>query len=678
MPTVQDLDQLAIDTLRTLAVDAVQAADSGHPGTPLGAAPAAYALWRDVLTYDPADPEWFNRDRFVLSAGHASMLLYGLLHLADVQDAAEGGPAVSLDDIKEFRQLHGRCPGHPEFGETSGVETTTGPLGQGLATSVGMAVAQRWLAARYNRPGFDLVDFHVYALAGDGCMMEGVASEAASLAGHLGLGNLCWIYDRNHITIEGSTDLAFTEDVGARFQAYGWRVLTVTDGNDLQRLRETLARAKDGADRPTLIISHSHIGYGSPHKQDTASAHGEPLGEEELRATKEALGWDPGARFLVPDGVREHFAAGLGRRGAAARAAWLERLDAYRSEFPALGMELDLIRQGRLPEGWDADLPVYAADAKGKATRAVSGEVLNALAPRVPWLVGGSADLAPSNKTHLKGEDAFQADSHQGRNLHFGVREHAMAAAANGMALTGLRPFLASFLVFTDYARPAMRLAALMGLPVTMVWTHDSIWVGEDGPTHQPVEHLASLRAMPGMLVFRPADANETVEAYRYVLGHPERPACLALSRQNLPVLDRAALGAASGTARGGYVLADAPGGEPQVLLLATGSEVSLCLEAREMLAADGVAARVVSLPSWELFQEQDAAYRESVLPGSVTARVAVEAAAAFGWERFTGLTGAVVAMRSFGASAPGAVVAEHFGFTAEAVAAAARAQLNG
>ena len=529
MGVAQDLDQLAIATIRTLAIDAIERANSGHPGTPLDAAPLAYTLWQEFLRYDPADPDWLNRDRFVLSAGHGSMLLYSLIHLAGVKATAKsygdrvGGPALSLDDLKGFRQLHSRCPGHPEHGWTSGVEATTGPLGQGVANSVGMAIAGRHLAARYNRPGFNLFDYHVYALAGDGCMMEGISSEAASLAGHLELSNLCWIYDRNRITIEGHTDLAFSEDVAARFAAYRWKVVQVADANDRVQIRAALKAAKGTADRPTLIIVDSHIGYGAPHKQDTASAHGEPLGKEEARLAKQFYGWDPDAQFLVPDGVREHFRAGIGTRGAAARGQWLTLLEAYRREHPELAAELDTIRAGGLPDGWDQDLPVFPADPKGKAAREASGLVLNALAPHLPWLIGGSADLAPSTKTMLKGEGmgVFQAGSHGGRNFHFGVREHAMAAAANGMALAGVRPYVAGFFVFTDYCRPSLRLAALMELPIIYVWTHDSVSVGEDGPTHQPVEHLASFRAMPGMRVIRPADANEVVEAYRFVLAAP-------------------------------------------------------------------------------------------------------------------------------------------------------------
>ena len=685
MGAAQDLDQLAIATIRTLAIDAIEQANSGHPGTPLGAAPLAYTLWQEFLRYDPADPDWLNRDRFVLSAGHGSMLLYALIHLAGVKATAPsygdrvGGPALTMDDLRNFRQLHGRCPGHPEHGWTSGVEATTGPLGQGVANSVGMAIAGRHLAARYNRPGFELFDYHVYALAGDGCLMEGLSSEAASLAGHLELSNLCWIYDRNRITIEGHTDLAFSEDVAARFAACRWNVVHVADANDRARIRAALKAARATADRPTLVIVDSHIGYGAPHKQDTASAHGEPLGSAEARLAKQSYGWDPDATFLVPDGVREHFQAGMGARGAAAREAWSRLLAGYRLEFPEMADELDTIRQGRLPAGWDRDLPVFAADPKGRSARDASGLVLNALGPNLPWLIGGSADLAPSTKTLLKFEGAgtFQAGSYAGRNFHFGVREHAMAAIANGLALSGMRPYVAGFLVFADYCRPSLRLAALMELPIICVWTHDSVSVGEDGPTHQPVEHLASFRAMPGMRVIRPADANEVAEAYRFVLAHPDRPTCLVLSRQALPTLDRARYGAAAGLAKGAYVVAEAAGGPPQVILIGTGSEVGLCVGAYEELSAAGIRARVVSMPSWDLFEAQDQAYRDSVLPPVVTARVAVEEGSTLGWERYAGPTGAVLGLHSFGASAPGVVVEEHFGFTVAHVVAAARAQLQ-
>ena len=681
------MDQLAINTIRTLSIDAVQKANSGHPGTPMDAAPTAYCLWQRFLRYDPEDPRWLNRDRFVLSNGHASMLLYSLIHLSGVKAANPsyeevGRPAVTLEDIKTFRQAGSRCPGHPEYGWTSGVEATTGPLGQGVAMSVGMAIASRWLAATYNRPGYDLFDYNVYALAGDGCMMEGLSSEAASLAAHLGLANLCWIYDDNRISIEGPTSLAFTEDVAARFTAYGWNVTRVSDANDLDMLARAYRCFLATTDRPTLIIVESHIGYGAPHRQDTKEAHGEPLGADEVRLAKQFYGWDPEVQFFVPEGVREHFRTGIGRRGTEGRRAWQEHLAAYRREYPELGRQLDCIDQRTLPDGWDRDLPAFPPDAKGVAGRDASSKLLNTLAQRIPWLLGGSADLWPSTRTRLTfdGAGEFQqpgnGGDYRGRNFHFGVREHAMAAAANGLALSGLRPYASSFLVFTDYCRPALRLSALMETPVLYVWTHDSISVGEDGPTHQPVEHLAALRAMPGMLVIRPADSNEVVEAYRLILALQDRPVCLVLSRQPLPTLDRATCAAASGVARGAYVLADAPDGRPDVLLLATGSEVSLCLSAREQLLGEGVQARVVSLPCWELFEEQPVDYRDSVLPPEVTARVVVEQAATFGWERYAGPQGTILGMRSFGLSAPMKVVAQHFGFAPDHIVAAAREQL--
>jgi transketolase len=687
MTDADRLDQLCTNTIRTLSIDAVQKANSGHPGTPMDAAPTAYCLWQRFLRYDPEDPRWLNRDRFVLSNGHASMLLYSLIHLAGVRAANPsyeevGRPAVTLDDIKTFRQAGSRCPGHPEYGWTSGVEATTGPLGQGVSMSVGMAMASRWLAATYNRPGHELFDYNVYALAGDGCMMEGLSGEAASLAGHLGLSNLCWIYDDNRISIEGPTSLAFTEDVATRFLGYGWNVTRVSDANDLEMLTRAYRCFLGTTDRPTLIIVQSHIGYGAPHRQDTKEAHGEPLGPDEVRLAKQAYGWDPNAQFLVPDEVPKYFRANLGRRGGEIRRAWLERLAAYTRDYPDLGRQLDCIQQRRLPEGWDRELPVFPADPKGVAGRDASSKLLNILAQRIPWLLGGSADLWPSTRTRLtfEGVGDFQEPGndgdYRGRNIHFGVREHAMAAASNGLALSGLRPYASSFLVFTDYCRPGLRLSALMEVPVLYIWTHDSISVGEDGPTHQPVEHLAALRAMPGMLVVRPADANEVVEAYRLILRLEDRPACLVLSRQPLPVLDRSTCASASGLARGGYVLADAPDGKPDVLLLATGSEVSLCLAARDQLLAEGIPARVVSLPCWEVFEEQSPEYRESVLPADVTARVAVEEAATFGWERYVGPQGTILGMRSFGMSAPMKVVAQHFGFAPDHVAAAAREQL--
>jgi transketolase len=689
------LDLQCIDTLRTLAIDQVQKANSGHPGTPMGAAPTAYCVWQRFLRFDPADAARPDRDRFVLSAGHASALLYGLLHLCGVQAGADdagrqGGLAVTMADLQSFRQAGSRCTGHPEHGWTTGVETTTGPLGQGVATSVGMAIAQAWLAATYNRPGFTLFEHRVFALAGDGDMMEGLSAEAASLAGHLRLDRLCWIYDCNRISIEGPTAITFTEDVGARFQAYGWQVLHVADANDIEATTRCLQSFCDTRDRPTLIIVHSHIGYGAPHKQDSAAAHGEPLGVQETREAKEFYGFDADADFAVPAGVREHFQAHFGHRGACAHEAWRARFEAYRSQYPDLAAQIDQMGQRALPQGWDAALPVFEPGAKGLATRDASGQVLNAIAARVPWLLGGAADLAPSTKTWLDldfsgvfeppapGSDGPEATpaGPTGRNFHFGVREHAMCAAASGMALSGLRPFAASFLVFTDYCRGAVRLAAMMRLPVVYVWTHDSIAMGEDGPTHQPVEHLAAFRAMPGMVLLRPADANEVTEAWRVVMRMADGPASLVLSRQALPTFDRSRYGSAEGVARGAYVLADAADGQPDVLLLSSGSEVALCIEAYEQLALEGVKARVVSMPSWELFEQQEEAYREGVLPEAVRARVSVEAGAALGWDRYVGRHGAVLAMRSFGISAPGKVAQAHFGFDAAHVLAAARQQL--
>ncbi len=680
-----DLDELCINTIRTLSMDAVQAANSGHPGTPMALAPVGYYLWQYLLRFDPEDPIWPNRDRFVLSAGHASMLLYSLLHLAGVKSVSKeyeplGEPSVPLDAIKAFRQLHSRCPGHPEYRWTSGVETTTGPLGQGLANSVGMAVASQWMATYFNKPGFeDLIDFNVYSICGDGCMMEGVSSEAASLAAHWKLSNLCWIYDNNHITIEGNTSLAFSEDVATRFLGYGWNVTRVGDANDLGLLERALTSFRDEKDRPTLIIVDSHIGWGSPNKQDSHSAHGEPLGEEEVRLTKLAYGWPEDAKFLVPDGVYEHFREGVGARGKKLRDAWFDRLKEYRTKYPELADQLDRMQHRRLPENWDAGLPTYPANPKGIATRNSSGQVLNAFAKNIPWLIGGAADLAPSTKTRLTFEGAgdFEADNYGGRNFHFGVREHAMGAILNGMATVKVRPYGSGFLIFSDYGRPAIRLAALMELPVIYVFTHDSIGVGEDGPTHQPVEQLPSLRAIPGLIVIRPADANEVIEAWKVILQLHHQPAVLVLTRQDLPTLDRTKYAPASGLARGAYVLADAPGGKPEVLLLATGSEVSLCVEAHERLVTEGIRSRVVSMPSWELFDEQDDAYRDSVLPPDVTARVSVEQASVFGWGRYVGSSGKSIGMRSFGASAPLKDLQREFGFTVDRVVAEAKAQLD-
>ncbi len=675
------LDQLCVDTIRTLSMDAVQAARSGHPGTPMALAPVAYCLWQRFLRYDPDDAAWPNRDRFVLSNGHASMLLYSLLHLAGVRALDAGGrptgdPAVSLEDIRHFRRLGSRCPGHPEHGLTTGVEATTGPLGQGVGMSVGLALAARWLSARYDRPGFELHDHDVYALCSDGDLMEGVSGEAASLAGHQRLPNLCWIYDDNHITIEGDTALAFDEDVATRFLGYGWNVVRVRDANDLAEIDGALQVFRRTLDRPTLVIVRSHIAWGAPHKQDTAAAHGEPLGEDEVRLAKRAYGWPEDARFLVPPEVPARFQDGVWARGRALHQAWRARREEYRRAHPGPSEELDRIERGELPAGWDRGLPTFAPDPKGLATRASSGKALGALAKSVPWLLGGAGDLGPSTATRLGFEEAgdLEPDDPGGRNLHYGIREHAMAAATNGLALGRLRPFAATFFVFSDYLRPALRLGAMMRLPVIHVFTHDSIGLGEDGPTHQPVEHLASLRAMPGLVTIRPADANEAVEAWRVALRLAE-PVALVLTRQAVPTLDRARYAPAAGLARGGYVLADCEG-TPEVLLLGTGSEVGLCLEAAERLGRDGVRARVVSLPSWELFERQERSYQEAVLPPSVLARVAVEQASPLGWERWVGREGAVVGMRSFGASAPAAELRRHFGFDPEHVVAAARDQL--
>ncbi|MGH3439477.1 MAG: transketolase [Sciscionella sp.] len=676
--TTLDADTVAINTMRALCMDAIQHANSGHPGTPMGVAPVAYTLWQRFLRFDPADPIWPNRDRFVLSEGHASALLWSLLHLSGVQavDAdyeVLGRAAVTLDDLKTFRQLDSRCPGHPEYRWTSGVETTTGPLGQGVATSVGMAIAGRWLAERYNRDEMTLFDFDVYALAGDGCMMEGVSAEAASLAGHLGLANLCWIYDSNRVTIEGHTDIAFTEDVAARFIGYGWNVSSVADANDTDSIQRAFHTFKAEGARPTLIVVHSHIGYGSP-VEDSPKAHGTPFGPEGVRATKRFFGLPEDADFYVPDGVYDQFASGIGARGKAAREAWEATFDRYRTAFPDLADEIEHIQRRDLPDGWEKALPTFAPDAKGLASRESSGRVLNAVAQAVPWLVGGSADLTPSTKTRLTFEDAgdFQAGQ-SGRNLHFGVREHAAAAVANGMALTKLRPYWSGFLIFSDYARGAIRLSALMDIPVLHVFTHDSIGVGEDGPTHQPVEQLVSLRAIPGLLVFRPADANEVVETWRIVAALRHEPAALILSRQALPTLDRSTFAPAAGVAKGAYVLAEADTGTPDVILLATGSEVHLALAAREELQAEGVGTRVVSMPCWELFDRQPQQYRDEVLPPAVKARVAVEQASTLGWDRYVGDGGAVIGMHTFGASAPLKELLNKFGFTPDRVAERAR-----
>ncbi len=676
--------QLAIDTIRTLSIDAVQQAKSGHPGTPMALAPLVYAIWNRVLRFDPQDPIWPNRDRFVLSNGHASMLLWSILHLTRTQAVNAdyeilGHPSVSIDDIRRFRQLDSKAPGHPEYHWVSGVETTTGPLGQGVATSVGMGIAEKWLARRYNRPGFEIFNYNIYAICGDGCMMEGIASEAASLAGHLGLDNLCWVYDNNHITIEGNTRIAFTEDVAARFLGYGWNVLRVGDANDLDRIEHALDIFHKTKDRPTFIVLDSHIGYGAPHKQDTSAAHGEPLGDDEVRLCKRFYGWPEEEKFFVPDGVYEHFAAGLGARGAEARRQWTELFSAYRSQYPELAHEIELMQRRELPAGWDRDLPIFPSDPKGIAGRDASGKALNVLAQNIPWLLGGSADLGPSNKTTLTYEGAgdFQADNPAGKNLHFGIREHAMAAIVNGLSLSKLRAFGATFFIFIDYARAAIRLSALMELPVIFIFTHDAMGDGEDGPTHQPVEHLASLRAIPGLVTLRPGDANEVIEAYRYILQLRHEPAVLVLSRQPLPTLDRKKYAPASELARGAYVLGDSSGGNPEVILIASGSEVSLAVEAHEKLIAEGIRSRVVSMPSWEIFEHQTQEYQDSVLPPQVTARVAVEQASTFGWERYIGRSGRMIGMKTFGSSAPLKELQRKFGFEPDKVAAAAKELLK-
>jgi transketolase len=677
------IEQLSINTMRTLAMDAVQQANSGHPGTAMGLAPVAYTLWNEIMRFDPNDPIWPNRDRFVLSIGHASMLLYSILHLVDVQAVNPkyeivGMSAVSLDDIKRFRQLDSRCAGHPEYRWTSGVETTTGPLGQGVATSVGMAMAAMWLGEHFNRPGFTLFDYNVYALCGDGCMMEGVSSEAASLAGHLKLGNLCWIYDNNKITIEGHTEWAFSEDVATRFIGYGWNVTRVGDANDLDMLRRAFGTFKSTNDRPTLIIVDSHIAWGSPNKQDTHAAHGEPLGEEEIRLTKRHYGWPEEAKFMVPADVREHFRAGIGQRGGQARTHWMGLFQQYSKAYPDAADHLLRMQRRELPAGWDKDLSVFPPDAKGVAGRDASAKVLNALAKNVPWLIGGSADLAPSTKTRLTFDGAgdYTAATYGGRNMHFGIREHAMGAILNGLSLSKIRPFGSGFLIFSDYARPAIRLSALMEIPTVHVFTHDSIGVGEDGPTHQPIEQLPSLRSVPGLITLRPGDANEIVEAWKVIMKLSHEPVALILSRQALPTLDRTKYGAAKGVAHGAYIVADAIDGKPEVLLIASGSEVSLCVDAYERLKTEGIKARVISMPSWELFDHQPKAYRDAVIPPSVTARVAVEQASTFGWDRFIGLEGECIGMRTFGASAPLKELQKKFGFSVDAVVAAAHRQI--
>jgi transketolase len=679
-PMAGDIDQICINTIRTLAMDAVQKANSGHPGTPMAMAPVVYCLWQQFLRFDPDDPIWPNRDRFVLSMGHASTLLYSMLHLCQVKAVNPeyetlGKLSVTVEDIQNFRQLGSKCPGHPEYRWTSGVETTTGPLGQGVATSVGMAIASQWMARYFNRPGFEMVNFDVYALGGDGCMMEGVSGEAASIAGHLKLSNLCWIYDSNHITIEGNTALAYSDDVATRFIGYGWNVTRVGDANDRDMLGRAFRVFQATTDRPTLIIVDSHIAYGAPNKQDTSAAHGEPLGEEEIRLTKRNYGWPEDAKFLVPGGVYERFQELLGKRGHGAREAWMAKFADYQKQFPELADHLYKMQKRELPNGWDADIPTFPADPKGLAGRDSSGKVENAIAKRVPWLIGGSADLAPSTKTRLTFDGAgdFEAGNYAGRNFHFGIREHAMGSILNGMSLSKIRAFGSGFLIFSDYMRAPIRLAALMELPVIFIFTHDSIGVGEDGPTHQPVEQLISLRAIPGLITLRPGDANEVAEAWRLILRFQHEPVCLILSRQNNPTLDRTKYASASGLAKGAYILADAKGSAPDVILIGTGSEVSLCVDAYEKLTSEGIKARLVSMPSWELFEHQSQQYRDSVLPPGVKARVSVEQASTFGWDRYAGRR---VGMHTFGASAPLKELQKKFGFTPDAVVAAAKEEI--
>lgn len=677
------IDELCINTIRTLAMDAVQAANSGHPGTPMALAPVAYCIWQRFLRFDPQDPIWPNRDRFVLSNGHASMLLYSLLHLNKVQAVNEkyetlGHESVSLEDIKKFRQLDSKCPGHPEYRWTSGIETTTGPLGQGVSNSVGMAIAGKWMGSYFNRPGFDMIDYRVYVLCGDGDMMEGVSSEAASLAGHLKLGNLCWIYDNNHITIEGSTDLAFTEDIAARFMGYGWNVLRVADANDLKMLERALNTFRKTQDRPTFIIVDSHIAWGSPHKQDTEAAHGEPLGVEEIRLTKKNYGWPEDAHFLIPDGVYDHFYNTLGKRGRNERDGWIALFDRYKQEYPELADHLYAMQHRQLPQGWDREIVEFEADEKGMATRDSSGKILNAIAKHYPWLIGGSADLSPSTKTHLSfGHTGdFEADSFEGRNLHFGIREHAMCSILNGLSLSKVRPFGSGFLIFSDYCRPPIRLSAIMEIPTITIFTHDSIGLGEDGPTHQPIEQLANLRAIPGLVTIRPCDANEVVEAWRYIIPLRHEPAALILTRQKVPTIDRKKYGSAKGLHKGAYVIADCKG-KPDILLLATGSEVSMCLEAYERLIKEGIKCRVVSMPSWHIFEMQDEAYRNSVIPADVPARISVELASTFGWDRYVGPHGRSLGMKTFGASAPLKDVLKKFGFTVDNIISHAKELLQ-
>jgi transketolase len=669
----ENIDKLAIDTIRTLSIDAVEKANSGHPGTPMALAPVIYTLFMQHMRYDPADARWQNRDRFILSAGHASMMLYSMLFLANVREP--DGDGLTLDDIKNFRQIDSRTPGHPEYWHTPGVEVTTGPLGQGCGMSVGMAVAARWKAHHFNRDDLELFNYRVFAICSDGDMMEGVSSEAASLAGHWQLSNLCWIYDQNHISIEGDTKLAFTENIAERFSAYGWNVQHVADANDTEAMSRALSVFEATKEGPTLIIVRSHIGYGAPDKQDTAAAHGEPLGEKDVRGAKKAYDWPQDATFLVPDGVREHVSGSLGKRGGALHTQWNEVWERYKREQADLAEQLDFMRFRELPPGWAKDIPSFPPDEKGMATRDAGGQVLNAIAANVPWVAGGAADLAPSTKTLIKNKDAFEADT-TGCNFHFGIREHAMGCIVNGMTISDLRSYGATFLIFSDYMKPAVRIAALSHIPSIWVYTHDSIGLGEDGPTHQPIEQLMTLRAMPNMLVIRPCDANETAEAWRAAMEQKNRPVALSLTRQKVPTLDRKKYNPANGLWRGAYILSDPPDDKVDVILIGTGSEVQLCLQAQAALAKNGIGARVVSMPCWELFDAQDEQYRNAVLPANITARVSVEAGATLGWEHYVGLTGATIGMRSFGASGPYMDVYKKFGITAEAVEKAARAQI--
>ena len=679
------LELLSINTIRTLSIDAVQKANSGHPGAPMGLAPVAYSIWQDALIYDPQHPVWPNRDRFILSAGHASMLLYSMIHLSKVQgighdDEPLNRLAVSMDDIKNFRQLDSACPGHPEYHYTTGVEATTGPLGQGISMSVGMAIAEKWLATRYNKPDYKVIDYKIYAICSDGEMMEGVASEAASLAGHLRLDNLCWFYDANSVTLDGPASWSFSENVGTRFLGYGWNVLHVPDANDLKQLRAALAEFRLETSRPTMIIVNSHIGYGSPNKQDSNKSHGSPLGEDEVKLAKKSYGWPEDAHFLVPDGVYENFQEGVGARGATAFKAWMELFGKYKSSHPELAAEFDAMERREMPPTYKDAIPVFPTDAKGMATREGSSKVENAIAPHYPWLLGGSADLDSSTLTKQTAKEAgsFSALDRSGRNLHFGVREHAMGAISNGLALSKIRPYCSTFLIFSDYLRPTMRLAALMELPTIFVFTHDSIGVGEDGPTHQPVEQIASMRAIPGLITIRPGDANECGEAWRVVLGLKNEPSTLILSRQPMPTIDRTKFAPASGLEKGAYVLADPEDGkDPEVILIGTGSELQMCVAAWETLGKEGIAARVVSMPSWDLFEKQDQAYQDSVFPPNLAARVSVEQGSVLGWDRYVGRLGAIIGMHTFGASAPLKALQTKFGFSPEKIVEAAKQQIT-